>query len=143
MPRTAASNGVKPYLRALAVIKPGVPVTPQAINDHVGTGDYAAKYISFLRTRHGFEFTVQKDGRTIVSYTLIKEPSDAAALRSLQPKGKSAVAKVVAPKVAKVKAPTKTKAVAKSVERKVAAKRSAPKVRDFRSEEHTSELQSH
>ena len=47
MPRTAASNGVKPYLRALAVIKPGVPVTPQAINDHVGTGDYAAKYISF------------------------------------------------------------------------------------------------
>ena len=91
----------------------------------------SAKYISFLRTRHGFEFTVQKDGRTIVSYTLIKEPSDAAALRSLQPKGKSAVAKVVAPKVAKVKAPTKTKAVAKSVERKVAAKRSAPKVRDF------------
>lgn len=99
MPRVAASNGIKPYLRALAVIKLGVPVTPQEINDHVGTGDYAAKYISFLRTRNGFEFTIQKDGRSVVSYTLIKEPADADALRNLQPKAKTAKA----PKVAKVK----------------------------------------
>lgn len=129
MPRTAASNGIKPYIRALAVIQPGVPVSPQAINDHVGTGDYAAKYISFLRTRHGFEFTTQKDGRTIVSYTLISEPKDAAALRALQPKAKNTAAKVVATTVAKVKAPKKS--AAKSTERKVAAKRSTPKVRDF------------
>ena len=129
MPRTATSNGIKPYLRALAVIQPGVPVSPQTINDHVGTGDYAAKYISFLRTRHGFEFTTQKDGRTIVSYTLISEPKDAAALRSLQPKAKTAVDKVVSTTVAKVKTPKK--ATVKSVERKVAAKRSTPKVREF------------
>jgi hypothetical protein len=148
MPRTAASNGVKPYLRALAVIQPGVPVTPQVINDHVGTGDYAAKYISFLRTRHGFEFTCQKDGRSIVSYTLIKEPADAAALRSLQPKVKAAAPKVAAPKVAapkaaKVKAPTKSATVtgerkvaaikAKNLEtmKSVAAKRKNVKVREF------------
>jgi len=130
MPRTAASNGIKPYLRALAVIKPGVPVSPQEINDHVGTGDYAAKYISKLRTINGFMFTIQKDGRKVVSYTLIKEPADAAALRGLQPKAKTAAApKAAAPKVAKVKVPTK--AAAKTGERKVAAKRSTPKVREF------------
>lgn len=102
MPRTAQSNGIKPYLRALAVIKLGVPVTPTEINDYVGTGDYAAKYISFLRTRNGFEFTIQKDGRKVVSYTLIKEPADAEVLRNLTPKAP----KSKAPKVAKtVKAP--------------------------------------
>jgi hypothetical protein len=96
MPRTAQSNGIKPYLRALKVIKLGVPVTPQEINDCVGTGDYAAKYISFLRNRNGFEFTIQKDGRRVLSYTLIKEPADAESLRNLQPKVANAkVAKTV------------------------------------------------
>ena len=107
MPRTVQSNGIKPYLRALAVIKLGVPVSPQEINDHVGTGDYAAKYISFLRTRNGFEFTIQKDGRKVVSYTMIKEPANAAELRSLQPKATKAKT-VKAPKVAKVINPTAT-----------------------------------
>ena len=107
MPRTTQSNGIKPYLRALAVIKMGVPVTPQEINDHVGTGDYAAKYISFLRTRNGFEFTIQKDGRKVVSYTMIKEPSNAAELRALQPKAPKAKT-VKVPKVAKVINPTAT-----------------------------------
>lgn len=108
MPRTAQSNGIKPYLRALAVIKLGVPVTPTEINDYVGTGDYAAKYISFLRNRNGFEFTIQKDGRKVVSYTLIKEPADAEVLRNLTPKAP----KTKAPKVAKtVKAPKVAKTV--------------------------------
>jgi hypothetical protein len=101
MPRVATSNGIKPYLRALAVIKMGVPVTPTEINDHVGTGDYAAKYISFLRTRNGFEFTIQKDGRKVVSYTMIKEPADVEALRNLQPKAKT----TKAPKAKVAKAP--------------------------------------
>lgn len=67
---------------ALQVIKLGKPVTPKEINDHVGIGDYAAKYISFLRNRHGFNITVQKDGRKVTTYTLVAEPDNAAEIRA-------------------------------------------------------------
>jgi hypothetical protein len=127
MPRVAASNGIKPYLRALAVIKMGVPVTPTEINDYVGTGDYAAKYISFLRTRNGFEFTIQKDGRKVVSYTMIKEPADVEALRNLQPKAKTTKApkaKVAkAPKVKASKVLGLTMAEANEIREEVASER--------------------
>lgn len=99
MPRVAASNGIRPEYRALAVIQLNKPVTPKEINDHVGTGDYAAKYISFLR-RDGFVFDCTKDGRRILSYTLVTEPANAASFRNMQ----------VAAKVAK---PAKTKAAKK------------------------------
>jgi hypothetical protein len=102
MPRVAASNGVRPEIRALAVFKIGVPVTPAEINTHVGTGDYAAKYVSFLNTRYGFTITTQKDGRRVVSYTMVAEPANAADLRSMTPK----VPKTKAPKVAKAKTVT-------------------------------------
>lgn len=108
MPRVAASNGIRPEIRALAVFKIGVPVTPAEINAHVGTGDYAAKYVSFLNTRHGFTITTQKDGRRVVSYTMVAEPANAADLRAMKPK----VAKTKAPKVAKTKAPKVAKAPA-------------------------------
>jgi hypothetical protein len=106
MPIVAASNGIKPYIRALAVIKLNKPVAPSVINDCVGTGDYAAKYISKLR-KDGFEFTSAKDGREIVSYTLVAEPSNAAYFRGMQPKVKGAkkapAAKPAKPKVVKNK----------------------------------------
>jgi len=101
MPRVAASNGIRPEIRALSVIKLNVPVTPAEINKAVGTGNYAAKYITFLR-RAGFEFTTQKDGKSVATYTLIKEPDNAATLRSASPVVVAAVKKVDAPK-AKVK----------------------------------------
>jgi hypothetical protein len=109
MPRVAASNGVRPEIRALAVIQMNKPVTPAEINDYVGAGDYAAKYISFLKNRFGFSFSVQKNGRQVVSYTLLKEPENVAELRGAQPKAaKVAVAKVAksikAAKPAKVSA---------------------------------------
>jgi hypothetical protein len=85
MPIVTASNGIRPEYRALAVIQLNKPVTPTEINDCVGTGDYAAKYISFLR-RDGFVFDTTKDGRRIVSYTLIAEPVNVAYFRGLQPK---------------------------------------------------------
>lgn len=92
MPIVAASNGVKPFIRALGVIQLNKPVTPAEINEHVGTGDYAAKYISKLR-KVGFVFTVQKDARNVVSYTLIAEPTlDAEKYRGMQPKQKAAKA---------------------------------------------------
>ena len=114
MPIVAASNGVRPEIRALAVIELNKPVTPAEINAHVGTGDYAAKYISFLKTRYGFTFSIQKVGRQVVSYTLLKEPANIAELRSMQPKSKgSKPAKVAVAKAAKpVKSASKASPVA-------------------------------
>lgn len=103
MPRVAASNGVRPEIRALAVLQLGKTVTPAQINDHVGTGDYAAKYVSFLNTRYGFKITANKDGRKVVSYTVIAEPDNASDLRAMQPK---------APKTKAVKTPKVVKPVA-------------------------------
>ena len=98
MPKVSASNGIRPEIRALAVLQMGKTVTPAEINAHVGTGDYAAKYVSFLNTRYGFTITANKDGRKVVSYTMIAEPANAAELRSATPKApKAKVAK--APKV--------------------------------------------
>ena len=111
MPRVNASNGIRPEIRALAVLQLGKTVTPAEINAHVGTGDYAAKYVSFLNTRYGFTISANKDGRRVVSYTMIAEPANAADLRGQTPKAaKTKTAKVAAPKPA---APAKsTKSVA-------------------------------
>ena len=106
MPRVNASNGIRPEIRALGVFPLGATVTPQVINDHVGTGDYAAKYVSFLNTRYGFTIQANKDGRKVVSYTMIAEPDNAADLRAMQPKA----AKVKAVKAPKITAPKAAKA---------------------------------
>ena len=157
MPRVAASNGIRPEIRALAVLQLGKTVTPQEINDHVGTGDYAAKYVSFLNTRYGFKITANKDGRKVVSYTVLAEPDNASDLRAATPKAPKLVVKSIkSPKVAKVLGLTKNEAAeiraevkaektaeeikAKNLEtmRKVAAKmkakkapKKAKKVREF------------
>lgn len=129
MPRVAASNGIRPEIRALAVLQLNVPVTPAEINDHVGTGEYAAKYVSFLNTRYGFTITTQKDGRKVVSYTLIAEPANAAALRGATPSTAVAAPAKAKAKATKVAVPRKPKVTA---ERKVAASVKAPrKVRDY------------
>lgn len=124
MPIVAASNGVRPEYRALAVIKLNKPVTPKEINDYVGTGDYAAKYISFLR-RDGFVFDCTKDGRRIVSYTLVAEPKNAEYFRNMQPKQKAAApakqAKTV--KVTAVKTAPKAANLAKAAAAKAPAKK--------------------
>lgn len=96
MPVVKASNGVRPEFRALEVIQLNKPVTPTEINDFVGTGDYAAKYISFLR-RDGFVFDTTKVERKIVSYTLIAEPANAEYFRNMKPKTKSAKPVVAKP----------------------------------------------
>lgn len=113
MPRVPASNGIRPEIRALAVFSIGEPVTPAEINAHVGTGDYAAKYVSFLNTRYGFTITSQKDGRRVVSYTMIAEPANAADLRASTPKiakAKAPVSQAPVIKTAKTKSPKKVTA---------------------------------
>lgn len=125
MPRVSASNGIRPEIRALAVLQLGKTVTPKEINDHVGTGEYAAKYVSFLNTRYGFNITANKDGRRVVSYTMIAEPANAAELRGATPKApKTKTAKVPkAPKVSKALGLTKSQA--KQVRDEVAAEKVA------------------
>lgn len=99
---------VNPIIHLIAM---GKSVSPSAISDLVrpagSTKDYSAKYITFLRLL-GFDFSVQKDGRKIVSYTCITEPKNAADIRAIGPKTSKAkaakVAKAAAPKVAKPKA---------------------------------------
>ncbi len=110
MPRVNASNGIRPEIRALAVLQLGKTVTPSQINDHVGTGEYAAKYVSFLNTRYGFTITANKDGRKVVSYTMIAEPANAADLRAQTPKAAKAP-KAVAPKVVKSAVAVDTKRI--------------------------------
>lgn len=100
---------IKRAARVLPAIQPGVPFTPEAIDQIVG-GSYSSKFVFYLREL-GFQFSQQKDGRKIVSYTLISEPADAAAIRGAsasKPRGKNAAPapKTKAPKVAKAKTVT-------------------------------------
>lgn len=60
---------------ALEIMEIGKPVTPSQIDAHTGTGTYSSKYISFLK-RDGFVFEIKKDGRNVVSYTLLSRPAD-------------------------------------------------------------------
>ena len=108
-----AGRDVRGEFLALQLFEIGKAVTPSEINSHVGYGDYAAKYISFLKNRHGFEFSVQKDGRAVVSYTLVAEPENAAAVRAMataSPKAAKAP-KVKVAKAAKVAKPKASKPV--------------------------------
>ena len=105
---------IKRAARVLPIIQPGQPFTPEAIDKIVG-GAYSSKFVFYLREL-GFEFSQAKDGRKIVSYTLIKEPADAAAIRSAQASKARGAAKSAAPKAAKV---TKAKVVKSAVEKTV------------------------
>ena len=110
------SRRVKPIIHLIAA---GKAVTPTAISNLVrpagSTKDYSAKYITFLRLL-GFDFTVQKDGRKIVSYTCTVEPKNAADIRNIQAKSAKAKApkapKAAKPVAAKVAAPKPSKSVA-------------------------------
>ena len=105
---------IKRAARVLPAIQPGVPFTPETIDQIVG-GEYSSKFVFYLREL-GFEFSNNKDGRKIVSYTLIKEPADAAAIRGATasaPRGKNAAPKAPKVKAAKVAKPAKsTKSIA-------------------------------
>ena len=111
-------------VKVLQVIKMGKPVTPSEINAHVGDGDYASKHVWYLG-KLGFQFTIQKDGRKVASYTLIAEPANAADIRSTVHGAARKAAKSAAPKAPKVaKAPKAAKATAP---RKVATAKATTK----------------
>ena len=89
-------------VKVLQVIRLNKPVTPSQINDHVGDGDYASKHVWYLG-KLGFQFSIQKDGRKVSSYTLIAEPDNAEAIRNTVHGAARKSAKATAPKVAKTK----------------------------------------
>jgi len=98
--------------KVLTAIKVGVPVTPSQINKAAGNGDYAAKYIMLMRKYYGFDITVQKNGKSVVSYTVVREPENVAELRAYTGREKTsakAPAKTKAAKPAATKSAKKTK----------------------------------
>lgn len=114
---------VKPIIHLIALNK---SVTPSQIDDLVrpagSSKNYSAKYITFLRLL-GFDFSVQKDGRKIVSYTCTVEPANAANVRNVGAKvTKAKAAKAAAPKAAKVVKTAAPKAAAKSAKSVAAIK---------------------
>lgn len=118
-------------VKVLQVIKPGVPVTPSAINSHVGDGDYASKHVWYLR-KLGFVFDIQKDKRKVVAYTLISEPANAEAIRNTVHGAARKAAKPAAPKTpkaAKTKAPKRQAAKSAPAPKKVAAKKSVADIK--------------
>ena len=119
---------VKPIIHLIAM---GKSVSPSTIDDIVrpagSTKAYSAKYITFLRLL-GYDFSVQKDGRKIVSYTCITEPKNASDIRAIAPK--SAKAKVAkAPKAPKA---AKTVKVAKTVKPAKPSKTMSASVADIK-----------
>ncbi len=110
MPRKA-NHSKRPEYVALEIMGVGKTVTPTEIDSHVGVGKYSSKYISFLK-RDGYVITTNKNGRNVVSYTLVSkpevEPAAAAGRVAKTPKlAKAAKAKTKADKP--VKAPKAAK----------------------------------
>ena len=135
---------VKPIIHLIAK---GKSVTPSTIDDLVrpagSSKAYSAKYITFLRLL-GFAFSMQKDGRKIVSYTCITEPANVSDIRSIGAKAtktktpkapkvaKVKTAKVAAPKVVKsAKSVAAIKAKNLETLKSVANKKAAKRVREF------------
>lgn len=81
MPRLAGQT-VRGEFLTLQKLVIGKPVTPAEINSHVGRGNYAAKYISFLRRRYGFKIESVKYRRVVVAYVLEAEPPQADRIRA-------------------------------------------------------------
>ncbi len=77
----AADSKKRPGERVLELFPEiGCRVTPSEISAHIGDR-YYSKHICQLRGR-GFEFDVMRDGITVIAYTLVSEPPNAAEIRA-------------------------------------------------------------
>lgn len=101
---------------ALDLFKSKGTVTPAEINKHVGKGNYASKYVLYLKLA-GHDISTNKQGRTVVDYTYnginpnVDTSVKAADRRASQLTGASKSAKVSKPaavKTTKTAAPKKT-----------------------------------
>ena len=65
----------KPHELVLALLKPGLPITPQQINAQVGmVNGYAPQYIHRLR-KLGYEIESTFQGKFVVAYRLVCDPT--------------------------------------------------------------------
>lgn len=96
------NSGKRPHEKLLEIMNVGDTLTPSEIDKHVGTGNYASKHVWFLG-KLGFKFDIKKEGRSVLSYTMIAEPANAADIRNCVTAVKPAKPAKPA-KVAKVKA---------------------------------------
>ena len=106
MSKTAA------HFVALDFLKSKGTATPQEINDHVGKGNYAAKYVCYLKLE-GYEIETVKTGRTVTEYRYVSDGDSATREYKWVPpaeRGKTKTPKVKAAKVTKPKASKPVKA---------------------------------
>lgn len=96
----ARNSGKRPHEKLLEIMNVGDTLTPSEIDKHVGNGNYASKHIWFLG-KLGFTFDIKKEGRSVLSYTMIAEPDNAADIRNCVTASKPA--KVAKAKTAKTK----------------------------------------
>ena len=91
---------------ALEFLKSKGSATPAEINDHIGKGNYASKYICYLKLL-GYEIETVKDGRTVTEYKFISDGDSATRNYQWVPpakRGQTATPKVKTAKAPKVKA---------------------------------------
>lgn len=101
----ARNSGKRPHEKLLEIMNVGDTLTPSEIDKHVGNGNYASKHIWFLG-KLGFIFDIKKEGRSVLSYTMIAEPANAADIRNCVTAAKPAKA-AAKPKAVKVAKPAK------------------------------------
>lgn len=98
--------------RALEFLRQKGSATPAEINAHVGQGNYASKYVCYLKL-YGYEIETVKTGRTVTEYRFVSDGDSATrnfqwvppakrngTAPAAKPK-KAAVVKTVAPKAEK------------------------------------------
>ena len=118
MTKTAA------HFVALEFLKSKGSATPAEINAHVGAGDYASKYICYLKLR-GYEIETVKQGRTVVEYKFISDGD--SATRDYQWVPPAQRGKTAAPKQKKVKAAKASKPVKARISKQTPAPAKAKK----------------
>ena len=101
------NTGKRPHEMTLELFATKATLTPKEIDDHVKNGPYAAKHIWFLR-KHGHDISVNKDGRSVVSYTY-NGTVDLSMIKAKAPAKAKTKAKAAAPAKAKAPAPVKEK----------------------------------
>lgn len=90
---------------ALDFLKSKGSATPAEINAHVGRGNYAAKYVCYLKLE-GYEIETIKSGKTVTEYKFISDGDSATREYKWVPPA----LRGAAPKQKKVKAAAKPKA---------------------------------
>lgn len=125
----ARNSGKRPHEKLLEIMNVGDTLTPSEIDKHVGNGNYASKHIWFLG-KLGFTFDIKKEGRSVLSYTMIAEPANAADIRNCVTAAKPAKpAKAAAkPKAVKVAKPKAAKPVKAKVSKQTPVKKAARSV---------------